>query len=211
MKRLLFILLCVLIFLSLNHADYSLSNETTGPQLREPESCIGGFCLRGRSLAESDLVQKYGSGSVKEAYLADEIESRIHCFYDPQQKLWITFHADFHSMEGDISEIFVSKESLCDKSYKPKKPFPILQTSQGIKIGASYSAVIDTYGKPFRIRNVSKTKSNNLLLSDTPGYGARFGSPVLIYAPEGYQNSLLSLYFQMKEGSVHSIFISISE
>lgn len=182
-------------------------NEELKVLEKNPESCIGEFCLNNKSIPESDLVSRFGPGFVHKKNSSKKIDKK-HCYYVPEQNVWVEFGIDYHNMSGSIVSIFISREPLCEKKFVPKKAFQTLATSRNIHIGTLSEDIIRTYGQPTRIDDSAKREKQTPIYKTTY-YAAVYGSPVLVYLSNA--QDLLTSFFYTKKGLVHSMLITISE
>lgn len=160
------------------------------------EGCLGGFCFYGPLLIpEPELAIFFGDGFKKEQRDSGPMHME-HTYYDPASKLWVQFSSHFH---GDyrLETILVTKTKLCEENYQPARGFGNLEAPTGIGIGSAEKHVIETYGKPSRIRT-----SDHLDRVDK-------GMKTLVYSDTS--NPLFSAEFFFKDNLVHSMSIGVSE
>src|SRR5262249_14350532 len=142
----------------------SLSSDSTMASV--DTACRNAFCSSdtdsiGIGTTESTLVSRYGEGLVTETRTTRAILDRTHCYFLPQNNMWVEFVVNYHhsgkDKDGKVEEVFVSKEQLCDKKYVPENPSGRLSTAKGISIGDSVDLIHERYGEPsLRINTVER-------------------------------------------------------
>jgi len=173
---------------------------------------VGGFCFENTLPDEAGLVRICGPGFVGGILKGeDRYLQKSHCYYAPEQEVWVEFTADYHDQTDPIKEIvevFVTREPLCDKSYVPRKRFEKFATPKGIQIGSLENDVIRAYGDPTRIDDSIERERRDPRYKSTQ-LASKYGSRVFVYLAG--EDSLLRAHFYIKDGRVHSILVSVSE
>ena len=184
----LFVQIGITLIMIFSNINFCLASQ------RIIESQIGPFNLANTPMRESQLISEYGIGDVKTEKIDDKILGKRYIYYVTGQQIWIEIHLSHvldENLERVVEAILVTKKKLCDEKFKPKKPFGLLITSMGIKIGDSIKKVINTYGEPSE-KYVNVVGQALKYMSDDP-------------------RNLLFTEFSFDEVGLHSMLISISE
>jgi hypothetical protein len=203
MLRLFGILSCLFMVLLLGESSRASLNA----------ECLNAFCSLnadhiGLGAIERTLVNRYGEGFVTEVRTTTRVLNRTHCYYLAQEKLWVELVVDYHHSEkdegGQVEEVFISKESLCDKKYTPANPAGRFLMAKGVSIGDPEGLVLQRYGKPSLIVDTVERERKAPSLKQSR-FGSRFGTTVLRYL--GTNTDHYSTDFFLKESLVHSLWI----
>lgn len=182
------------------------------------DTCMAGICLN-TAINQKTLVAKYGPGRLR-IEQSEVPEIRQRCYYDKQQGLYIEFTFDIHgelNSVSDLTEIVVSTVPMCPKRYAPKRPFPRMVTESGLRVGLTEAEVETALGRPQRIDDVAELEHERMAGANgftqemlMRNYAASvFGSPKWMYIPD--PNDLLFNAFFMADGTVKSLWLSVSE
>ena len=138
-----------------------------------------------------------------------EILEKKHVYYVPSERIWVEIgfsHVLDENLERYVEEVLITKQKLCDETYRPTKPFGPLVTSKGVRIGDSIDKVIKTYGAPSVSIEVGRDKISLALDEDLKLKKGR----VLRYL-SNRPDDLLFAEFYFDERGLHSLLISTSE
>ena len=193
------------------------SVDNKGQAGNKASTCIAKLCLA-TPLSQKEIVAQYGEGRKRVSGGATD-ESVSRCYYDPKQDLYVEFNFDKHVQDqvvynSDLTQVMVSRVPMCEKSFKPKHPFPKFVTELGLTIGSTEAEVQAAMGKPNRVgaaedrsKRSTPTSHDELMRGyDAPDYG----ETSLFYSPD-QQHDLLANFFYISQGKVKSILLSVSE
>lgn len=173
------------------------------------ETIIGPLDLGSSSISESNIISQYGQGFVQEKKYGNKVLEKKRVYYIPSDRIWIEIrfsHVLDENLERYVEEILITKQKLCDETYKPTTPFGPLVTSKGVRIGDSINKVIKIYGAPSVSIEIGKDKTFSALDEDLKFKKGR----VLRYLPDD-PDKLIFSEFYFSGGKLHSMLISISE
>lgn len=172
-----------------------------------PDLCVAKICLGVEQVNEKSLVKNYGEGK-RQLGMGNDPSVVRRCFYDKTQNLWLEFTFDKHSIVAELSDIFVSSQSLCEKTFVPKKSFPKIVLKNGLVIGSLDRDVIKVKGKPNRVDENEKSNSSKLL--EKTYFSSIYGETVLVYDYSERDENEMN-YFYISNGKIKTIWLSISE
>jgi hypothetical protein len=166
-------------------------------------ACIADFCLAKAPLpSEEELIQAHGPGTQIGEY---------RCYAVPEQKAYVHFHVEPHR-SGEIVTVFVSRAPNCvDPSGKvanATKPFPALETKEGIQLGDAAEKVLALYGPPSSKRGGADGRGSMVPYS-REREGSPFGETVLVY--DGPPPQLIQAKFFIHHRKVIAMYLSCSE
>lgn len=176
---------------------------------QEIETKIGPFDLDSSSISESNIISQYGQGYVQEKKYGNEVIEKKRVYYVLSDRIWIEIgfsHVLDENLERYVEEILITKQKLCNETYKPTKPFGPLVTSKGVRIGDSFDKVIKTYGAPSVSIEVGRDKIFSALDEDLKLKKGR----VSRYLPAD-PDKLIFAEFYFDENGLHSLLISGAE
>ena len=162
-------------------------------------------------MTESKLISEFGEGYV---HIEKDMDNTIimdkkHIYYIPKQNLWLQLgmsHVLDENLERSIESILLTRQNLCDKKFIAKKPFGVLSTAHGIRIGDSIKKVTNTYGKPFELINLRDKEGSSILAEELKIKKGK----VLRYS-NNKEDELLFAEFYFDAKGLHSILISAEE
>lgn len=166
-------------------------------------ACLADFCLQKAPLPTDDaLVKTYGPGTQIDEF---------RCYSVPEQKAYVHFGVG-HKGSGEIVTVFVSRAPNCvDRSGKvanASKPFPALETKEGIQLGDTAEKVLAAYGPPSAKRGGADGRGSMVPYS-RERQGSPFGETVLVY--DGPPDQLIQAKFFIHHRKVIAIYLSCSE
>ena len=130
------------------------------------ENRVGPFDLTDAPITESKLISQFGQGHIQADKVHGKVLGQQHTYYISNVKVWVDMrfsHVLDENLERVLEEILISRKKLCDERFEPEKPFGLLITSKGIKIGDSIDKVISIYGKPSISIEIRKNKLFSVL------------------------------------------------
>lgn len=176
---------------------------------KSPAKCLGNFCITADSKTYKSFIKEYGHGL---SHSGDAEGSKVICFYDQGQRLWIEF--EFSSIEHkshniQMTGIFVTTIPMCATTFKPKKALPLLVSEYGIGIGDTESKIIGRMGPPLRRDDVVSLEKDDPDLTKDNRYASKFGKKRLVYNAD--PSSLLFNFYCLEGDKVTGIWIADTE
>jgi hypothetical protein len=174
-----------------------------------PEKCFDDICIGDPRHTQQRFVESYGRGYVSSP--KNEPETILHCYYDPEKKIWIQFEFDRDwkvKRRAELKGILISTISLCDRSKVTHRSFSRLVTERGVAIGLSETDVVRLLGKPQRVDDAKLLEKKNPLLSQSLHFSSRLGESRFAYFEE---SSTIGNFVYFQDKRVISIWITEGE
>ena len=145
--------------------------------------CIGAFCIGKEVPSIKAIGDLYGNSKlIKDLTLKEyNYQSSSLCYYDDSQKIYIKF-VESYDEKDKISDIYVTKENICGKSMKPKRPFMGLVLNKCLKMNDIKEQVVKCLGKPDLEKNKADFKrEHSTLRKDIVEHSMKYGDSFWSY------------------------------